>query len=252
MTDTLGDRMKDYENITRYFLPRRSNVIIRLDGKAFHTYTKNCKKPFDTDLQEDMNSTAIKLCENIQGAKLAYVQSDEITIVVTDYDTFETDAWFGNNIQKMSSISASIATAEFNRIRVMRNYANWQANRPSVYPSDFVFANFDSRVFSVPELAEVANNIIWRVQDATRNSIQMVARSHFSHGFLTGKNTSELLSLIESKGQPWEDYNNRSRFGGLVKRVDGEWKVVDIPEEHPFTFWNDLLNEVCVKDTTKK
>lgn len=249
MTDTLGDRMKDYENITRYFLPRRSNVIIRLDGKAFHTYTKNCKKPFDTDLQEDMNSTAIKLCENIQGAKLAYVQSDEITIVVTDYDTLTTDAWFGNNIQKMSSISASIATAEFNRIRMLRNYSEWNANRQSTYPSDFEMANFDSRVFSVPELSEVANNIIWRVQDATRNSIQMVARSHFSHGFLMGKNTSELISLIESEGQPWEDYSPRSRFGGLIKKVDGKWKSVDIPEKHPFSFWNDLLNEVCVKNT---
>ena len=249
MKDTLGDRMKEYENITRYFLPRRSNVIIRLDGKAFHTYTRNCKKPFDEQLQTDMDSTAISLCEKIQGAKLAYVQSDEITIVVTDYDTLTTDAWFGNNIQKMSSISASIATAEFNRRRMLRNYSEWSANRQSTYPSDFEMANFDSRVFSVPELAEVANNIIWRVQDATRNSIQMVARSHFSHSYLHGKDTTELLRLIELEGKSWKKYNNRSRFGGLIKKVDGKWKSVDIPEEHPFKFWNDLLNEVCIKTT---
>jgi tRNA(His) 5'-end guanylyltransferase len=246
--DTLGDRIKAYENITRTFLPRRSNVVIRIDGKAFHTYTKGCDKPFDKGLQEDMNATAIALCENIQGAKLAYVQSDEITIVVTDYDTLETNAWFGNNIQKMVSVSASIATAEFNRIRMLKNHANWNANRQSVYPTDFVMAHFDSRIFTVPELAEVANTIIWRVQDATRNSIQMVARSLYSHKELEGKNTTELIELINAKGKPWSEYDSRSRFGGLIRRVDGVWKVVDIPEEHKFNYWNDLLNEVCVKN----
>lgn len=246
--DTLGDRIKGYENITRTFLPRRSNVIIRIDGKAFHTYTKGCAKPFDKGLQDDMNATALALCEQIQGAKLAYVQSDEITIVVTDYDTLETDAWFGNNIQKMVSISAAIATTAFNRRRLVGYAYNQIGNRILADElADFEFAQFDSRIFTVPELAEVANAIIWRVQDATRNSIQMVARSLYAHKELEGKNTTQLIDLINAKGKPWSEYDSRSRFGGLIKRVDGEWKVVDIPEEHKFNYWNNLLNEVCIK-----
>ncbi len=252
--DTLGDRIKAYENITRTFLPRRSNVIIRIDGKAFHTYTKGCEKPFDKGLQDDMNATAVALCEQIQGAKLAYVQSDEITIVVTDYDTLTTDAWFGNNIQKMVSVSSSIATSSFNKLRLTRylrkqslKYGdNWDvADASNVVNVEW--ANFDSRIFTVPELAEVANAIIWRVQDATRNSIQMVARSLYSHKDLESKNTPELIDLINSKGKPWSEYDSRSRFGGLIRRVEGEWKVVDIPEEHKFNYWNNLLTEVCTK-----
>lgn len=255
--DTLGDRIKAYENITRTFLPRRSNVVIRIDGKAFHTYTKGCAKPFDKGLQDDMNATAIALCENIQGAKLAYVQSDEITVVVTDYDTLETNAWFGNNIQKMASISASIATTEFNKLRLLRKLTSFERvcgvtgstfyDRFSKHLIDSEFAHFDSRIFTVPELSEVANTIIWRVQDATRNSIQMVARSLYSHKELEGKNTTELIELINVKGKPWSEYDSRSRFGGLIQRVDGAWKVVDIPEEHKFNFWNDLINQVCIK-----
>ena len=118
--DNLGDRMKGYEDTFRYYLPKKTNLILRIDGKAFHSYTKNCKRPFDDNLMDDMNQTAIKLCEEIQGAKLAYVQSDEISILITDYDDIKTSAWFDNNLQKIVSVSASIATAEFNKQRTIR------------------------------------------------------------------------------------------------------------------------------------
>ena len=115
MKDSLGDRIKGhYENRFRHHLPRRSYTILRVDGKAFHTYTRGCERPFDFALMEDMDFTAKAMCEQIQGCKLAYVQSDEISLVLTDFDTLQTDAWFDGNIQKMVSISAAIATAEFN------------------------------------------------------------------------------------------------------------------------------------------
>src|SRR5579871_2024133 len=104
--DPLGERIKEnYENRTRMSVPRRTYTIIRLDGKAFHTYTKGFARPFDQLLMNVMDRTAAKLCESIQGAKLAYVQSDEISILLTDFETEQTDAWYDGNIQKIASIS---------------------------------------------------------------------------------------------------------------------------------------------------
>lgn len=115
-------RMKNnYENRSKTFLTRRTPVIIRIDGKAFHTYTKSLNKPFDEGLIDDMITTTIHLCENIQGAKAGYCQSDEISILVTDYENLETDAWFNYNVQKMTSVSASIATGIFNKLRMIRH-----------------------------------------------------------------------------------------------------------------------------------
>lgn len=124
--DSLGDRMKGYEGVSRNFLTRRVPAIIRLDGKAFHTFTKGMKKPFDSVLTQTMQETMKYLCENIQGCVLGYTQSDEITLVLTDYATIQTDAWFGYNIQKMCSISASMATSVFNKVfyRSIDNYFN--------------------------------------------------------------------------------------------------------------------------------
>ena len=113
--DSLGNRMKRYENVSRLYLTRRVPVIIRVDGKAFHTYTKGMKKPFDRILMTVMQQTMQYLCENIQGCVFGYTQSDEITLVLTDYKTASTDAWFGNGVQKMCSVAASMATMAFNR-----------------------------------------------------------------------------------------------------------------------------------------
>ena len=113
--DSLGDRMKGYENISRNYLTRRIPAIIRIDGKAFHTFTRGMKKPFDRILMSTMQDVMKYLCENIQGCVFGYTQSDEITLVLTDYEKITTDAWFGYNIQKMSSIAASMASVAFNK-----------------------------------------------------------------------------------------------------------------------------------------
>lgn len=112
--DSLGDRMKRYESVPKNFLVRRVPVVIRVDGKAFHTFTRGMKKPFDSILMNTMKDTMKYLCENIQGCVLGYTQSDEITLVLTDYATITTDAWFGYNVQKLTSIAASMATMAFN------------------------------------------------------------------------------------------------------------------------------------------
>ena len=239
MIDKLGNRMKEqYENRSRTLLPRRTYTIIRIDGKAFHTYTRGLKRPFDSDLMLDMDTTAAYLCKNIMGAKMAYVQSDEISLVLTDFDNIGSQAWFDNNVQKMASVSASMATASFNALRLSRVISSAEID-PFKYknglPLSKVFdevksdmlvdlgkqsmAMFDARVFQIPELTEVCNYFIWRQQDATRNSISSVAQSLYSHKELEGKSSDEKQEMIFQKGINWNDYSYREKRGGVIGKV---------------------------------
>jgi len=216
--DDIGNRMKSsYEDRARFFLPRRSHTIIRIDGKAFHTYTRGLSRPFDDGFIEDMDATARYLCKNIQGAKFAYVQSDEISILLTDYDKITTDAWFDNNVQKMASVSASMATRAFNEARLKRVGIN--VISPNITPQ-MKWAEFDSRVFQIPEWIEVENYFIWRQQDCVRNSISSVAQSLYSHKELNGKNTTEMQEMIFQKGINWNDYDPRYKRGRSIVKEE--------------------------------
>lgn len=212
----------NYEDRFRYSLPRRTYTVIRVDGKAFHTYTRGLAKPFDAGLIEDMNSTAAFLCKNIQGAKLAYVQSDEISVLVTDFDDISTDAWFDGNVQKMASVASSLATSEFNRLRLFRDMKSKESlglPATAIVYSQFIHAQFDARVFQIPSRIEVMNYFIWRQQDATRNSISSVAQSLYSHKELEGKSSNEKQEMIFQKGVNWNDFSSREKRGGLIEKV---------------------------------
>lgn len=233
MHDALGHRMKkDYEHRTRNFLPRRTNTIVRLDGKAFHTFTKGFERPFDKTLMSMMDETAKYLCENIQGCKGAYVQSDEISLLMTDFEKPTTDAYFDGNIQKIASITASMATMKFNQMiitnvgilsdKIYRSKDHEERMALGDILSKFKnnhrtkSALFDSRVFTIPSNEEVVNYFIWRQQDATRNSIQMAAQSVCSHKELHKKNTSEQQDMLHEKGINWNDYSVREKRGGFI------------------------------------
>jgi tRNA(His) 5'-end guanylyltransferase len=206
--DSLGDRMKEnYENRAKTYLVRRMPVIIRLDGKAFHTFTKGLKKPYDKIFHNTMNQTMKYLCENIQGCKLGYTQSDEITLLLTDYDTLNTDAWFDYSVQKICSVSASMATMAFNKF-FRKEYEIAEENYHeawNVSDEDWRYiqalhnkldiAMFDSRCFNVPK-EEVTNCILWRQQDATRNAIQMLGQCNFSHKELHGKSCNDIQDML--------------------------------------------------------
>jgi tRNA(His) guanylyltransferase len=267
-----------YESRSRTFLTRRIPVIMRLDGKAFHTYTRGLDKPFDEGLIEDMQETTKYLCKNIQGAKCAYVQSDEISILITDYDKLGTDAWFDYNVQKMTSISASLATGIFNQIRTIRALkefsedGGWGAliDACDFIDSSVTLANFDSRVFNIPK-EEVPNYFLARQKDAVKNSISMLAQSLYSHKELDKKNSNELQEMCFQKGHNWNDLhfskkrgsfivkntyvNNELCEGQILKSSDGnylkgikviqnsvirtKWEVV----ETPFTFTNSNFQQ---------
>lgn len=255
MKDSLGDRMKDYENRTRISLMRRTYTVIRIDGKAFHSYTIGFNKPFDDDLMEDMDNTALFLCQNITGTKLAYVQSDEISLLVTDFDTEKTEAWFDNNLQKLCSISASLATAEFNKLRIER-YLWTNENTDG-----FSLANFDSRAFQLPTKMEAENYLIWRQEDCTRNSIQMTAQSLYKHKELDKKNTNEMKDMIFKKGQNWNDYPSRCKRGRMVSKencqkaictLEDKEKIKQVKKSNTNWYSDNVRNEFGVETKSWK
>ena len=207
--DALGDRMKGYERASRLVLPRRMPVILRVDGKAFHTVTRECERPFDMRLSCAMDEAATYLCKEVQGAALAYVQSDEISVLVHNYRRLTSEAWFDNGVQKMASVAASAATWAFTATADMLGVPVKGATL------------FDARVFVLPE-AEVCNYFVWRQQDATRNSIQMMARARFSHRECNNKNTAQLQDMIHAAGDNWNNLPTRYKRGRCVVRVASE------------------------------
>lgn len=191
----IGDRMKRYERVSETHLMCRTPTIIRIDGKAFHTWTKKLQKPFDENLLLWMAHTTRFLVDNIQNAVFAYTQSDEISILLRDYDNHNTDQWFDANVQKMCSVSASLATAKFNDL------VNSHGEPYDTMPLAF----FDSRAFNVPE-NEVCNYFIWRQQDCIRNSISALATHVMGHKECQGVNCTDLQEKMESEHDiAWSD-----------------------------------------------
>ena len=234
--DDLGKRMKDfYEGIPKTKLMRRTPVIIRIDGKAFHTFTRGFKRPFDEILIKTMQETTKYLCENIQGCVLGYTQSDEISLVLVDYQRFETSAWFDYEVQKMCSIAASMATMVFNKY-FTKNVENFVQDCATDYETQGLCgegtvecelcktyqkaldkgAMFDARVFNIPK-EEVTNCVYWRQLDASRNSIQMVGQANFSHKELQNKSCNDIQDmLMTQKNINWNDFPTYQKRGTCV------------------------------------
>ena len=224
--DMLGDRMKDYyENRYKFTLTRRTPVIIRIDGKAFHSFTRHLRKPYDEIFHDAMNETLKYLCENIQGCKFGYTQSDEISLVLTDFDTLSTDAWFDYELQKMCSISASMATLQFNKM--FREYADQYidgvtALQDTDVESDYLKALlnclvkgavFDARCFNIPE-DEIVNYFIWRQNDATRNAIRMLGYCHYSSKEIENVSNNDLQDMLFlEKGINFNDMDTEYKRG---------------------------------------
>lgn len=201
MTLDIGDRIKRYEAATALRLVPRSYTIIRVDGKAFHSLTRGCDRPFDYDFMDAMEYTAEGLFTELSGALFAYQQSDEISVILQDFASHNTEPWMGGVVQKQASVAASIATARFNQA--------WDGSS----------ALFDARTFTIPSLSEAMNYLIWRQLDATRNSVNMAASSVFSHKSLHGLNMNERQDkLFNEAGINWNNYPTRAKRGSGVIR----------------------------------
>ena len=248
VNDELGRRMKDfYETIPKTKLMRRTPVAIRIDGKAFHTFTRGMKRPFDDILIETMQQTMKCLCENIQGCVLGYTQSDEITLILIDYQKLTSCAWFDYEVQKMCSISASMATMAFNKFfRTNVIEYNEQYNVTSSIDFDDGYdwqygnrladalkkgAMFDARCFNIPK-EEVTNLLYWRQLDATRNSIQMVGQANFSQKELHGKSCNKIQDMLMlEKNINWNDFPVYQKRGSCCIKRYFQNEDVDIKDE---------------------
>ena len=240
LRDELGQRMKTYyEEVPKSKLMRRTPVAVRIDGKSFHTFTRGFEKPFDEVLGRAMRETMKYLCENIQGCVLGYTQSDEITLILIDYQTLNTSAWFDYEVQKMCSIAASMATMAFNKFfsaYVMNDYDPesvtsiesplYQAYQKSINKG----AMFDARCFNIPK-EEVTNLVYWRQLDATRNSIQMVGQANFSHKELQNKSCNDIQDmLMTQKGINWNDFPTHLKQGSCCIKQENGWVIdTEIP-----------------------
>ncbi|SES03634.1 tRNA(His) guanylyltransferase Thg1 family protein [Streptomyces qinglanensis] len=201
----LGDRMKDYEAVTRAVLPRRTHTLLRVDIRAAHTYLRGAQRPFDDQFMAAMDAVAEALCTEITGSVFAYTQSDEISVLYTDFATPTTQPWFGGILAKQTSMAAALATAVLNEQRPGKR------------------ALFDARVFTIPDPVEVANYFLWRQRDAVRNSISMAAQAHFSHKRLHGVNSGSMQELLWSEaGINWNEYPDGCKRGRLVTRHSRE------------------------------
>ena len=232
--DDLGCRMKTfYEQIPKTKLMRKCPVAIRIDGRAFHTFTRGFQKPFDEVLIKSMQETMKYLCENIQGCVLGYTQSNEITLILVDYKKLTSSAWFDYEVQKICSIAASMATMAFNNI--FSKYVNefdlelayndngidteenrklWEIYKKAINKG----AMFDARCFNIPK-EEVTNLVYWRQLDASRNSIQMVGQANFSHKELQNKSCNDIQDmLMTQKGINWNDLPTYQKRGSCCVR----------------------------------
>jgi tRNA(His) guanylyltransferase len=227
---TLGKRMKSYETLTRLQLPRRTYSIIRLDGRSFHTYTRGCGRPFDYDLIADMNAVAEALCREVTGTVFAFTQSDEVSLLVCDFASPDTQPWFDGVVQKTVSVSAALAASVFNTRRYSR------VGR---------LATFDARVFTIADPVEVANYFLWRQRDCVRNSIAMAAQAQFSHRELHGVSTTQAKEKLRTeRGINWDDYPTEVRQGRVCTRVT-------VPEPVSFRDGRTGTTTVTVAERTR-
>ena len=242
--DDLGTRMKEfYEQVPKTRLVRRMPVAIRIDGKAFHTFTRGFRKPFDHILIKTMQETTKYLCENIQGCVLGYTQSDEITLILIDYQKLTSSAWFDYEVQKLCSISASMATMAFNKY-FEENVTNEVLEYKMVphcvgiqqeikeYHNTLIAAldkgaMFDARCFNIPK-EEVTNLIYWRQLDASRNSIQMVGQANFSHNELQNKSCNDIQDMLMlQKNINWNDFPTYQKRGSCVVKSDEKETITE-------------------------
>jgi tRNA(His) guanylyltransferase len=215
MKDDLGRRMKrDYEDALRLQVPRRTHVVVRIDGRGFHKFTAALERPYCRRLADGLDQAALYLCQEMIGCRFAYGQSDEYSFLLTDFEREDAALWFDGNVQKIVSVSASLFTGAFNRA-----FGSDRDQAP---------AAFDSRVMVISQRSEVENYFLWRQLDASANSLNMLASAQFSHGELAGKSTAEKHDMLHSKGVNWAKQGADFKRGRAVRRDEAAGWVIDL------------------------
>lgn len=232
MLNDLGERMKCYEAVPQTKLMRRTPVAIRIDGRHFHSFCKGLQKPFDNIIVESMTGTLKALCEETQNCVFGYAQFDEITLILKDYETLDTQPWFDNKVQKICSITASMATLYFNQI-FQERAEEYYFNELSDMSADYVHAlyrcletgaMFDARCFNIPK-EEVTNLIYWRQLDAMRNSVFSFGRANLSHKEIQDLSCADIKSILAKRGEVWENLPIALQRGICCYKAEGKWRI---------------------------
>jgi tRNA(His) guanylyltransferase len=209
MKDELGARMKGYyEDALRVVLPRRTYVVLRIDGRAFHSFTHNFERPYCRPLADALDQAAVALCQEMIGCRFAYGQSDEYSFLLTDFESEDAHLWFDGNVQKIVSVAASVFTGAFNH-----------------YFSSSRIASFDARVMLIPQRSEVEKYFLWRQLDASANSLNMLASAHYSHTELLHKTTAEKHEMLHAKGLNWAKEPADFKRGRVIRKAEAGWLV---------------------------
>ena len=235
----LEDKCLYYRSLSDYRLLPNSYVIVMIDGRSFSKLIKNkFEKPFDNHFIDMMNETAKYVCENVQGCKFAYVQSDEISFVLTDFDTPTTDSFFGNRLCKIQSIIASLATAKFNQLMFLYNMEYNPIINPGETIKNTKLIQFDCKCWNVPSFNDVFAWFLYRQIDCVRNSKQQTAQAYLSHKLLLNKETDEQIKLLlEEKGIDWNCLSNNKKYGRFVWRQKVLMSNIDSGEIYHRNKW---------------
>lgn len=229
--DDLGDRMKAYEDAYRVYLPPRMPIMIRVDGRAFHSLLKRSEKPFDQGVMFSMDRVLHALIREAQGSVIGYVQSDEVSVVLQNDRDIQTQQWFGGNLQKIITAAATIATNEFNDTRSGGKTRSERGDK---------LATFDARAWIMP-WEDVPNYFVWRQRDYIRNAVSMAARSIFSHKQLNNKNCADMLSMLMEKGIHFDNkYSLRERYGYFASSIEPLPNIGFVD----YTIMSNLINKV--------
>lgn len=234
----LEEKCLFYRDMTDYKLLPNSYVIIMLDGRGFSKGIKNkFEKPFDDNFIYMMNETAKYLCENIQGCKFAYVQSDEISLVLTDFDSPTTDSFFGNRISKLQSIIASMASGKFNQLMLLYRLKNGIIKDNGEIEKSPIY-QFDCKCWNVPTFNDVFAWFLWRQNDCIKNSKQQTAQTYLPHKLLLGKTTDEQISILfKEKEIDWNELCNDKKYGRFLFKKKVLFTNIETGENYQRSKW---------------
>lgn len=217
MFKNLQDKCLYYRNLTDYKLMPKTYVMLMLDGRSFSKFCKQFKKPYDEIFINMMNETANFLCKEIGNCKFAYVQSDEISIVLSDFVNINSDTWFSYRIEKICSIAASLATAKFNQLMTIHLLSNSKDDNFLESVNNMKLVQFDCKCWNVPSYNDVFAWFLYRQIDCVRNSKQMAAQTYLPHKELCGKNTDEQIKLLKDKYEiDWHQYDDGKKYGRFI------------------------------------
>ena len=245
----LKEKCEYYRSLTDYKLMPNSYVLAMVDGHCFSKLIKNkFDKPFDDLFIKMMNETAKYLCEQVQGVKFAYTQSDEISLLITDFETPTTDSYFSFRLCKMQSLIAAMATAKFNQMyaKLANDYKGFGLKKFDM--KEYPTCTFDCKVWTVPNANDAYAWFLYRQTDCIKNSKAQTAQAYLSHKELVGLTADEMIAKLKNEENiDWYDYENGKKYGRLIKKVETPMEK-DLPNGQHIKFTRNIWTPTSITD----